>query len=58
MAEKRNDVIDKCPKCNAKTKQFKISKEYEKSGYRGKYYCNKCGWMEGYSKPMHSLIKE
>jgi rubredoxin len=49
----------KCPRCGAEAKQFEIREQY-KSHYeaRGKYYCDKCGWLEGHDYPMKSLIRK
>jgi rubredoxin len=46
-----------CPKCGEEAKQFEIPMEYRLHyGARGRYYCDRCGWMEDHEDPIPSLI--
>lgn len=55
--EKEKEAKILCPKCGAEAKQFEIPKEYRQHEARGRYYCNRCGWLEDSSVPHPSLIK-
>jgi rubredoxin len=48
-----------CPWCNGEAKQFEILEEYKRIlKARGRYYCDKCGWVEDHDGPIPSLIRK
>lgn len=49
----------KCPRCGSEAKQFEILDIYkEHFGATGRYYCDRCGWLEDHDQRIPALIKQ